>query len=101
MGAQIKPATIEPVPGGEFSLFGGYITGRQIDLVTNERVVQAWRSASWPPGSYSIATFKLSEKAGVTKIVFDNAGFPVGQAKHLAEGWRVNYWRPMKKVLAA
>ena len=62
MGGRIKPATISPAPGGAFSLFGGYITGRQIELTPNERIVQAWRSASWPAGAYSIATFALIEQ---------------------------------------
>jgi len=30
--------------GGAFSLFGGVITGRHIELVPGERIVQAWRS---------------------------------------------------------
>jgi activator of HSP90 ATPase len=100
MSVQIKPAMISAAPGGAFSLFGGYITGRQIELIANERIVQAWRSASWPPGAYSIATFALVDQGVGTKIVFDHAGFPVGQAEHLAEGWHVNYWEPMTKVLA-
>jgi hypothetical protein len=29
--------------GACFSLFGDWISGRQIELVTNERVVQVWR----------------------------------------------------------
>lgn len=101
MGIQIKPATIDAVPGGLFSLFGGYITGRQIELVANERLVQAWRSASSPAGAYSIATFRLLEQATGTKIALDHAGFPLGQAEHLSAGWHVNYWQPMTKVLAA
>src|SRR5208282_4379516 len=40
-----KPTEISREVGGAFSLFGGYITGRQIELVPNERVVQAWRVA--------------------------------------------------------
>jgi activator of HSP90 ATPase len=101
MGLQITPATISSTPGGAFSLFGGYITGRQIELTANERIVQAWRTASWPSGVYSIVTITLVNQDGGTKIVFDHAGFPAGQAEHLAEGWHVNYWQPMTKVLAA
>jgi activator of HSP90 ATPase len=100
MGVEIKPATISPAPGGAFSLFGGYITGRQIELIANERIVQAWRAAGWSAGVYSIAAFTLVGQAGGTKIVFDHTGFPVGQAEHLAEGWHVNYWQPMTQVLA-
>jgi activator of HSP90 ATPase len=94
-----KAAEIGREAGGAFALFGGYISGRQVELVANERIVQAWRTGSWDPGSYSIAKFVLVESGGGTKIVFDHTGFPKGQAEHLAEGWRGNYWEPLAKVL--
>ena len=94
-----KMAEIGREPGAAFTLFGGYITGRQIELVPNERIVQVWRSGSWDPGAYSIARFVLVESGGETKIKFDHTGFPKGQAEHLAEGWRGNYWEPLAKVL--
>jgi len=94
-----KMAEIGREPGAAFTLFGGYITGRQIELVPNERIVQVWRSGSWDPGSYSIARFVLVESGGETKIKFDHTGFPKGQAEHLVEGWRGNYWEPLAKVL--
>jgi activator of HSP90 ATPase len=94
-----KAAEISREAGGAFALFGGYISGRQVELVANERIVQAWRTGSWDPGSYSIAKFVLVESGGGTKIVFDHTGFPKGQAEHLAEGWRTNYWEPLAKYL--
>ncbi len=94
------PAEISREAGGAFTLFGGHITGRQIELVPNERIVQAWRAGGWDPGHYSIAKFELVEQGSGTKIVFDHTGFPVGQAEHLAEGWRGNYWEPLEKFLA-
>ena len=93
------PVTISREAGGAFAAFGGYITGRQVELVPNERIVQVWRAGSWDPGSYSIARFVLVESGGETKIKFDHTGFPKGQAEHLAEGWRGNYWEPLAKVL--
>jgi uncharacterized protein YndB with AHSA1/START domain len=93
-------AEIRNEAGGAFSLFGGYISGRNIELVPNERIVQAWRAGSWGPGLYSIARFELVEQGAETKIVFDHAGFPKGDAEHLAEGWRINYWEPLTKFLA-
>ena len=96
-----KPAEVSPAAGGAFSAFGGYITGRQVELVPNERVVQAWRAASWGPGQYSIARFELVEQGSGTKLVFDHAGFPPDQKAHLAGGWKANYWEPMEKYFAA
>lgn len=94
------PARIEPHPGGAFALFGGYITGRFIELVANQLIVQAWRVGNWNPGVYSIARFELVEQGVGTRIVFDHTGFPAGAAGHLAEGWQQNYWDPLRKLLA-
>jgi uncharacterized protein YndB with AHSA1/START domain len=103
MKSGMKPGTKLTEIGGEVgapvTLFGGYITGRQVELVPNERIVQVWRAESWDPGSYSIAKFVLVEFGGETKIKFDHTGFPKGQAEHLALGWRVNYWEPLAKFL--
>ena len=94
-----KTAEISREEGGSFALFGGYITGRQVELVPSERIVQAWRVGSWGPGVYSIAKFELTEQGDGTKIIFDHVGFPEGTAQHLAEGWNSNYWEPLAKYL--
>jgi activator of HSP90 ATPase len=93
------PAKIDRVPGGAFSLFGGLVRGRNIDLSPNQFIVQAWRSESWSAGVYSLVRFALTEQGSGTKIVFDHTGFPAGQADHLAEGWRIRYWQPLEKYL--
>jgi activator of HSP90 ATPase len=93
------PARISSEPGGAFSLFAGYIVGRQIELVPGRRIVQAWRVASWMPGSYSLARFELIEQSPITRVVFDHTGFPTGNAEHLAAGWYANYWEPLHKML--
>jgi activator of HSP90 ATPase len=86
--------------GGSFELFGGHITGRHIELVPAERIVQAWRAASWAPGDFSIARFVLEQQGTSAKLIFDHTGFPVGQGEHLATGWNLNYWAPLAKYLA-
>jgi activator of HSP90 ATPase len=93
------PAKISPDPGGPFSLFGDYIVGRQIELIENKRIVQAWRVASWDPGIYSIARFELAPLDPGTKLTFDHTGFPQGAAEHLAQGWYAQYWDPLRKFL--
>src|SRR6202795_3197096 len=95
-----KPAEISREVGGAFALFGGYITGRHVELVPNERIVQAWRTGGWPPGVYSIAKFELVEQGSGTRIVFDHTGFPKGEAEVLASGWKAHYWEPLEKLLA-
>lgn len=94
------PARISREPGGAFWLFGDYIVGRQIELVEDQRIVQAWRVTSWGPGIYSVARFELTEQGSSTKLVFDHAGFPAGSAEHFAAGWHAHYWQPLEKFLS-
>jgi activator of HSP90 ATPase len=94
-----KPTEISHVVGGTFALFGGYITGRHIELVPDQRIVQAWRVGNWHPGIYSIARFELVEQGSGTKIVFDHTGFPKGRGADLASGWKEHYWEPLQKLL--
>lgn len=100
MPAGGKPTEISHEVGGSFALFGGYITGRQIELVPSQRIVEAWRAGSWDPGVYSIAKFELAEQGSGTKIIFDHTGFPKGMGEHLASGWKAHYWEPLTKFLA-
>jgi activator of HSP90 ATPase len=85
--------------GGEFSMFKGIIVGRHIEMVPNERLVQAWREKEWDAGVFSIVRFQLVPQGAATKIVFDHTGFPQGAADHLAVGWKSHYWEPLKKYL--
>jgi len=96
-----RPTEISRQVGGAFTLFGGHIVGRHIELVPHKRIVQAWRVVDWNPGVYSIVKFELTEQDSSTRITFDHAGFPEGKAQHLAEGWTANYWEPLRKYLAS
>jgi activator of HSP90 ATPase len=92
---------INPHVGGAFSVFGGFITGRQLELVRNQRIVQSWREQSWPAGIHSVVHFELQAHDSGCRIVFDHTGFPSDDAKPLAEGWQSHYWEPMRKLLAS
>lgn len=93
-------AEISPDVGGPFSAHGGAIAGRNIELVANRRIVQAWRVADWPEGVYSVIRYQLEEEeGGRTRLIFDQWGAPADQRDHLEEGWTVRYWEPLKKYL--
>jgi activator of HSP90 ATPase len=94
-------AEIDAKPGGAFTLFDKMIEGRNVELVENQRIVQAWRPASWAPGVYSITHFELKPRAAESTLLLDHTGFPAGLADHLDSGWHGHYWEPMKKHFAA
>ena len=95
-----QPTSISPTMGGAFTLFGGYITGLNLELVPDERLIQAWRVGNWDAGAYSIAQFALVANGAGSKLVFDHGGFPQGAGKHLASGWHSHYWEPLAKFLS-
>ena len=92
-----RPAEIDPRAGGAFSTFGKLIEGRNIELVPNQRIVQAWRPVAWEPGLYSIVRFELKPHNSETTIVLDHTGFPEGDFAHLEWGWNSHYWEPLRK----
>jgi activator of HSP90 ATPase len=96
----LSPAEISREIGGAFKLFGGFIIGRQLELLPNERIVQAWRVSYWDAGAYSITKFALFDEGAGTKIIFDHTGFPKGDGENLVSGWKGNYWEPLAKFLA-
>lgn len=93
-------AEIDAAPGGAFSCFGGMISGRNIELVPNRRIVQAWRAGNWGDGVYSIARFELQGQGGGTRLIFDHEGFPESQREHLDGGWHARYWAPLRDYLS-
>ncbi|HEY2466317.1 MAG TPA: SRPBCC family protein [Terracidiphilus sp.] len=95
------PAEIETSAGGTFKTFGGLIEGRNVELIADQRIVQAWRPASWPAGIYSLVHFELKASGTGTTLNLDHTGFPEGDYDHLLFGWNHRYWEPLKKYLAA
>ncbi|HEX5235431.1 MAG TPA: SRPBCC family protein [Silvibacterium sp.] len=95
------PAEIDPKAGGAFTLFGGMIVGRNIELVPNHRIVQAWRPpGDFAEGTYSLVKIELQSEDPGTKLILDHTGFPEGSFDHLDPGWHSHYWEPFKKFLA-
>jgi activator of HSP90 ATPase len=94
------PADIDAKAGGAFSMFGGMIVGRNIELDPKSRIVQAWRPTHWDPGAYSIVKFELETKGGGTKFVLDHRGFPEGEFDSLESGWKSHYFERLKNYLA-
>ncbi len=92
-------AHIDSVVGGTFTVFDGHIIGRILELVPNQRIVEAWRVVDWPAGIYSIAKFEFEPQGSGTKLIFDHTGFPQGLKEHLALGWQEHYWEALTKYL--
>jgi activator of HSP90 ATPase len=95
-----EAAKIGRKEGSAFSMFGGVIVGRNIELVPGQRIVQAWRPKYWEAGVYSLVRFELKGQGTDTTLILDHTGFPEGDYASLYYGWGLKYWKPLEKYLA-
>lgn len=93
------PAEISTEVGGTFSVHGDYITGENLELEQDKKIVQKWRASEWPEGHYSTVTFELEEKDGSTELTFTHENVPDVHADSITKGWEEHYWKPMKEML--
>ena len=101
-----QPARITNQEGEGFTLFGGRVQGRQIELVPGARVVQAWRFGddhpdTWPAGVYSVVRFTLTPEEKATKLVIDHDGIPPEWQEHIASGYPTFYRDPLAAYFAS
>ena len=93
------PASISREVGGSFTAYDGALTGTNVELVPDAKIVQSWRAGDWPEGHYSTATFLLEEVDGGTRLSFTQTGVPEQNYDDINQGWRDFYWSKMESSL--
>jgi activator of HSP90 ATPase len=93
------PASISRSVGGKFSAYGGDLSGTNLELRPDKKIVQSWRSDDWPAGHYSRASFTLKKIKGGTRLSFYQSGVPNAHYAGIKQGWIDYYWKPMKAML--
>jgi activator of HSP90 ATPase len=96
-GAKVK---ISHKTGGKFDIWDGEISGENLELVPDKKIVQTWRYSDWPEGQFSTATFTLEAVDGGTKLTLNQSGVPDEAYEDIKQGWKDYYWTPLKKYLA-
>lgn len=92
-------ASISRKVGGKFAAYDGYITGTNLELKADKKIVQAWHASDWPEGHLSQVTFALARVKAGTRLTFTHRGVPDEDYAGIKQGWIDNYWQPMKVFL--
>jgi activator of HSP90 ATPase len=92
-------AKISRKVGGAITAYGEYVTGRNVELVLDKKIVQAWHAADWPDGHESTVTFILKRVPGGTRLSFSHRDVPENDVEAIRQGWKDNYGEPMKIFL--
>lgn len=89
-------ATVSDQVGDHFTAWDGYITGKNLVLDPNKRIVQAWRTTQFKqhePDSQIVVQFKELDE--VTEITLLHRNLPESGG-HYKQGWVDHYFDPMK-----
>ena len=91
-------ATMNARPGGSFTAWDDYITGKNLELMKGEKIVQEWKTSEWPQDyPSSVLQFTLTSVKGGTEIMMVHSKVPASQVEKYREGWVSAYWDPLKK----
>ncbi len=96
-----SPAKISAKEGTKYSVHGGYITGKNLQLVKDKLIVQTWRATGWDKADVdSTFMINLEQKGKDVVLHAVHANLPEKHAGHIGKGWHDHYWKPWKKYLA-
>ena len=89
-------ATMSDEVGADVSAWDGYITGRNLELVPGERIVQSWRTTEFDDEfEDSIVTIVLQETEDGTLLTLQHSNVPDEHKSYEEGGWQSNYFEPM------
>ncbi|MEP7235805.1 MAG: SRPBCC domain-containing protein [Ignavibacteriota bacterium] len=95
------PAKISSKPGAKYSVFGGYISGKNLHTVKDKLIVQTWRAQGWDEKDVdSTFIISLEKKGNDVTLQMIHANVPDTAMASIAKGWNDHYWKPWKQHLA-
>lgn len=91
------PAKMDEKVGTGFTLWGGDLFGRNLEVVHEKKLVQEWTEGDWEEPSR--VTFTLTHKNGCTTVHLLHEDIPDNDADDIADGWDRYYLGQIKKLL--
>jgi uncharacterized protein YndB with AHSA1/START domain len=84
--------------GAQVVAWDGYITGRNLELIPGERIVQSWRTGHFTDQHEdSIITVTLEQIADGTLLTLVHSKVPADQTHYEQGGWQEHYFEPMQE----
>jgi len=95
--------TFSAKPGGKFSYFDGgsgvVISGTNLFLMDNVKILQSWRSNDWPQNIFSTVKITLQKVEDGTHVSMTQSDVPPTSIKKMGEYWNNTLWKPTEGVL--
>jgi activator of HSP90 ATPase len=91
-----EPAEMEPIPGTAFSLWGGSISGVNVEFEENKKIVQQWFFED--ENAESIVTMKLHPHKKGTSLELSHTNIPDEAFENISEGWDEDYFGALNEL---
>ncbi|HMD69195.1 MAG TPA: SRPBCC family protein [Chitinivibrionales bacterium] len=96
-----SPAKVSAKVGGKFTAWDGYISGTNVKLVKNNKIVQRWRTTEFSDTDQdSLVELSFEKVKAGTKLALIHSGIPKGQLQSYRQGWKDYYFAPIKEYFA-
>lgn len=94
-------ALIDPLVGGKFSAWDGYITGKTITLEPFKRILQSWRTTNFTEDDPdSLLEIIIEAMDSGSKVTLNHTGLPDGSKDEYIKGWEDFYFAPMQEYFS-
>lgn len=90
-----EEAEMEPVAGTAFSLWGGSISGVNLEFEENTKIVQKW---FFDDEENSIVTMKLHPHKKGTSLELTHTNIPDEAFENISEGWDEDYFGALNEL---
>jgi uncharacterized protein YndB with AHSA1/START domain len=96
-------AEINPVVGGKFTAWDGYIWGTTLELESPRRIAQSWRTSQFADGEpdSKIEVILSPDSPGSTLLTIRHSEVPDDHRGYEDGGWLENYFEPMQEYFAS
>lgn len=93
-------AEISREKGGKFKVYDGYISGTNLELIADTKIVQNWRGDEdcWPEDHYSKLTITFKKEKDGTRVSLNQEGVPAECQEDFDKGWYDFYWEPLQQL---
>jgi activator of HSP90 ATPase len=90
-----EPAEMSTVPGSEFSLWDGSISGVNVEFVEGKKIVQEWDFGDQEEAS--VVTIKLHSHESGTSVELRHTNIPDEDFEDIVEGWNEAYFGSLQE----
>jgi len=96
-----KVSAMSDQVGGSFTVWDGFINGKNLALEPGKRILQSWRSTRFTTDDADSRIEVLLEPApGGTRVTVKHMNVPDGHTSYRDGGWQKSYFDPMKKYFS-